>query len=600
MATAEDISTNLKDRPAATAAAIHSGKLAGWLAGLTIGDGLYAVVVAAAAVNRLVELGRLPLSPGEAASAWSVWQFWQAGSEPLSIASPAYFSMTALLSQVLGYSDGVMRLVPALFGLGIVVLPWFLRQQLGKIGAIFFALSLAISPLNSAISRIAGGDAIALFAALLAAVAWIRWRETGQPGWLYTFCSALGLGLASSPLFYGAILGLVLAWLAITLIGSFFRGEGDSLQRDANLWRKATLFGGATFAATSTMFFWRPAGLASAASLPADWLAEFSLRAGTHGLLDPLLALARYETLLLLTGIVAIVWFYWRSAPLGALGTYWLMVSAILIFLQPGRKENALLLALPGYLLMALLAREVMQRRLDRVSYGLAGSILVGGGLTLVNLGQYSRVLLYDPQQLAPLWTSFLVVAILIFVVYFAGTWQRASTLQGLFLGVAGLSLFYQWGNAWWLGHEAANDPRERWVSLGTDDDVPLMAGVIKGISRQVTGTDFGMDMFSTVDTPVLRWYLREFTELRFGATLPSNARHSVIISPVENDPGLVGQYSGADFGLVRDGVQILQSANPNPVIDTLRWWLFHDSASTISDEKLTLWWRADLAQGLD
>src|SRR6185437_1172258 len=43
-------------------------------------------------------------------------------------------------------NDATARIVPALFGLGIVALPVGLRRELGRFGALLAALLLAISP----------------------------------------------------------------------------------------------------------------------------------------------------------------------------------------------------------------------------------------------------------------------------------------------------------------------------------------------------------------------------------------------------------------------------------------------------------------------
>lgn len=596
----DNVSVQLEDSRSTLAGPGMGRALSEWLAGLTVGDGLYGLVVAAGVVIRLIDLGRLPLSPAEAGSAWQVWQQWQASKEAFAVASPAYFNFTAPMTQVLGFSDGVMRLLPALFGIGIIILPWFLRQRLGTIGAMLFALMLATSPLYVAVSRTATGDSIALFAALLAAVAWIRWRESGERAWLYTLGIGVGLGLASSPLFYGAVVGLTLAALAKAILGPTFEGEEEPLHLSSTAWRRAALYGGLAFAAAATMLLWYPAGIASAAALPGEWLAQFSLRGDWRSLVDPLLALARYEVLLVLIGLFAIARFLRRGNSLGTFGSYWLLATALLLFLQPGRMANAPLLALPGYLLVALLAKDTLGQKMDLATYGLAGAIVIGGGLILVNLGQYSRVFLYNPQQLSSLWTAFLVVAVLSFAIYFVASWKQAVAIRAMFLGVIALAVFYQWGTAWWLGHEASNDPRERWVRQATDDDVLVLGDLIQGISRQATGTDHGVDIFSTVDSSALRWYLRDFSELRFGATLPPTSRNSLVITPQEEELALTSEYAGAGFGLVHSDMQMFSSANPNPMLDTLRWWLFHDTTSKVSGERLTLWWRADLIQGLE
>ena len=61
----------------------------GWLSHLTVADGLLGLVVLAAAVLRLANLGHLPLSDAEATQALAVWQFWQPDTAVLASVSPA-------------------------------------------------------------------------------------------------------------------------------------------------------------------------------------------------------------------------------------------------------------------------------------------------------------------------------------------------------------------------------------------------------------------------------------------------------------------------------------------------------------------------------
>jgi hypothetical protein len=56
----------------------------GWLSRLTVADGLLGLVLLAAALLRLANLGHLPLSDAEATQALAVWQFWQPGTAVLS------------------------------------------------------------------------------------------------------------------------------------------------------------------------------------------------------------------------------------------------------------------------------------------------------------------------------------------------------------------------------------------------------------------------------------------------------------------------------------------------------------------------------------
>ena len=49
--------------------------------------------------------------------------------------------------------------------------------------------------------------------------------------------------------------------------------------------------------------------------------------------------------------------------------------------------------------------------------------------------------------------------------------------------------MLYQWGTAWHLTHNGANDPRERWVQQATDDELPVLLNTIEKISQRAANS---------------------------------------------------------------------------------------------------------------
>jgi len=588
METSADEAIELSESQAAVTTAETMSKT-----GLSVADALYILVVLAAAVMRLTSLGRIPLSPIEAQEALASWQFLQSGPNLIDAGSPAYLTLTSLLMPFIGISDVTARLVPAMFGLGLVMLPWFLRDRLGQIGAVVTAALFAVSPLYASVSRTAGGDAIALFAILLAIVAVLGLREGGSDSWIYTLAGAMGLGFSSSPLFYSGVITLIIARIAQQKICP---------EQERNYWPerskiiKAVIFGGLLLVALSTRFFTHLAGFGSATQMFADWLAQFSLQGDLQSLLSPFLILGRYEIVLLPLGIFAILWAIWRNHPLGTLFTYWLLAIMILMLLQRGVLNNALLVPLAGYLLLGLASNHLLRREGNRWTWIISGIVLFLGAIVLVNVARFLRVSAVE-QQAANLWIAMMALGAVVFVIYYFWTAHEMAILQGLWLGVLALLLLYQWGTAWNLTHVTANDPRESWVEKATDDEIKLLLRSLQDISRNATNSDSDISIFSSVDSPVLRWYLRDFGQAQFGQTLPPGAQHEVIISPATAvEPALGDDYLGGDFGLLL-AKTVDAPLSSTPVLDALRWSLFHESARGLMEERIILWVRADLAQ---
>lgn len=559
---------------------------------ITLADGVLGLLLLAGGIIRWVNLGGQPLNPSEAEAAWQAWAFWQPNSALLASGSPAYLSLTRLLTPLLGFGDGIMRLGPALLGWAILLLPWLWRRRLGKVGALVTTLLLAVSPLQVIASRTANGETAALLALLLLVIAYFQFRDTGQTRWLYALAAAGGLGLNSAPLFYSGLVALLIAaliyrWIRLPL---FVQAAPPVARRTR---QTAVLVGIGTFVAIATLFLWNPAGLGTAVRVPAAWLAQFRTSAP---LLDPYMALARYEPVLLVVGLLALVWMMWRNHPLAAFCAYWLVGGLLLMLAQPGELSHALLLTLPGSLLVGIFADAVLETGWSRFHALVTLGGLLALLLMLVNGGRLLRLIALN--DLINLWIMMLALAIGMAALYFLLGWEPTAVVSGSLLALLLFLAYWQWGSAWWLGHAASNDPRERWVRVGTDDDVRALIPTITEVSRQFTRADHDVEMVSLVDSPVLRWYLRDFQQLQFVDTLPVESNHAVIISPLAMQALRAGSdYMGGDFGLLRQEPPAA-AASDSPLLDTLRWWLFHESTAVVPQERVILWLRADLAQG--
>jgi hypothetical protein len=574
-----------------TPQAIHRQPVAGWLSRLTVADGLLGLVLLAAALLRLANLGHLPLSDAEAVEALAVWQFWQPGTAVLAPISPAYFSLTGWLTQLFGFGDNVMRFMPALFGLGLVYLPWLLRHRLGTQGALVTAVLLTISPLNTIAARTAGGDSIALFALLLLFIAFIRYQETAATRWLYTLFAALALGLTSSALFYSGFVTLLLAWLIHSRLGLSLFVAGWHVQPTETNWRQGTAVGFMIFLLLSSFFLLLPTGIGASASLTGAWFQQF----GGPITLNPLLAFGRYEPVLVILGAAGLVWAILRSQSLALFAVYWLSNSLVLLLLQRNFMGSALLLTLPAALLVGMMTNAAWRRRWDWFSgsvglVGLAASLIL-----LVNLGRFGRIVQQNPQQ----GTVYLLVILMILLavgllLYFVASEDSTAVSQGILLAILGFFVFYQWGTGWWLAQQAANDPRERWVSSGTDGAMRELDGMLRTLSRQLANSDTQLQIANTLDVPALNWYLRDYAHLEQLNALPLAPTQQVIITSESGGTPLAAGYSGTDFA-IRRSQPLATERSETAVYDTFRWWFFRDSTAVVPIERAIVWVRADL-----
>lgn len=559
------------------------------LAGLTVADGLMVVIGLIAAVARFANLGVPPLSPGEAEAALASWQFSHGAPLTVPIASPAYFAFTNLLMGMGGDGDVAARLVPAVFGLLTVLLPWLWRGRLRPAVWLVAGLFLAVSPILVVLSRTAGGEAIALFALLLLVVAASRLAEGER--WGLVAGVAVGLGLTSAPLFYSGLVTFLPAWWVY----------GGLSGVAARTWRGLALTAALVFVVVATQLLFFLAGFGAALALLPAWLAQFGLPAEGASVLEPVLALLRYEPALFVLGLAAVVWAIVADEKAGKQWALWLGLLLPLLLLQSAALPNAAIALIPGYLLVGYLAAELLiagDWDSGRRTLVAAGSLGLLGMVLLVSAGRFTRLNLWTGGE-APL--VILAALALVFAgiaVILALAWDNSAARRGAFLGLALLLLYWQWGTGWQLSQWGVNDARERWVSTATDDDVPVMLDLLGRVSRYTTNANTDLEIFSTVESPVLRWYFRDFEKFQFGPALPAQTQAAVLITPDAGEPQAINDYFGADFGLQQSRLPGATGERTAGAVisDLLHWWLFRESAAPVQQQRIIVWIRSNLA----
>lgn len=582
---------------------------------LTVEQGLYIVLVLAAVGTRFLLLGYAPLGAGEARQALASWNFVNGGDAPFT-GSPLLYTVNAALFALFGASDMVARLLPALFGTVLVLLPALLRRELGRAGSLVAALFLAFSPSAVFVSRNLDGAIVAVTCGLAALV--FAWRfATGtdaRGSYLATVSAALAL-LAGREV-WTVVLATVV-FLAVYLPRlkdalALSRGEGvDSPERIEQGWlsRQELIRTGLLFASVifliSTAFFFHLNGLGAVFDLFGGWLD--GLRPGT-ALLDPLRLLLIYEPLPLFFGLMGLIElaFVFRTAqrahlPLLALGI-WVIVAFVLYSLGSDKTPTRVVaLVVP----LALVAGWYAGGWLTRLSEELrdvpeARSIL---------LTQEGPVLAF---------TCVLAVFIYFVLAEFAtrGTVLAADLLAALFSGVRGgasagfngvvltaliavavaavaflsvttvgwvrarniaIAALLMLGTAWTfrqmvlVSFAQTLNPQEWLVSRAASPNIRDLVRDLEDVSRWRANDSHAIPVIVD-DTlgPIVRWNLRNFQDVRYQARPGMSPGIQALIVPAGasvNPSNLMSQYYRVETSL---------SASPRQ--NFLRWLIFRDS----------------------
>ena len=190
----------------------------------------FIIVVALALGMRLWELGGRTMHYDEAIHlqyAWRLarssggllgwpWFFGDNYTHSAWMHGPFQIELTAAFFRIFGDNDFIARLPYALFGAGLVGLPYLMRRQLGRAGALLAAVMLALSPALLYFSRFGRNDIIMVFlASALLLLLW-RYMEERRRVYLYLIAAALALMFASKETAYlvVALFGLLLFLLS--------------------------------------------------------------------------------------------------------------------------------------------------------------------------------------------------------------------------------------------------------------------------------------------------------------------------------------------------------------------------------------------------
>ncbi len=299
----------------------------------------------AALALRLAELGDKPLHHDESLHAWFAWRLVSGEGyeyDPI-YHGPVQIYLTSLAYMILGVGDAAARVAPALVGAATVLLPLFLRRQLGNVAALSASVALCLSPSFLYFNRFAREDAYVAFIDLLLIVLVIRFLTEPRRWHPAAILGALALAFATKETTY----------ITVFVFGSFFvalvvrqlvsaRRAGRPLReaplvatlvgvgRDAWLWAGATFL--AVYTVLFTTFFTNPQGLRDGLYGSIEyWLGQQDVNRGGQPWFYYLLVVPAYEWLVLALAAVGAVVALKRLGVVGAL-LVWGFVGQLVVY----------------------------------------------------------------------------------------------------------------------------------------------------------------------------------------------------------------------------------------------------------------------------
>lgn len=187
--------------------------------GPTVEMVLWAVLLLLAIATRFALLGAMALHHDEGIHARFGWDIYRGHgwTHDAVYHGPVIYHMEALGFFLFGDSDATSRVILAAFSVATTMLPFLLRRQLGRWGALLASFLFLISPSFLYFGRFGHPDVFGSFFTLLCFVGIVRYLADRKPGWLYTAAVATCMHFSAKPTAY-IVTAIFLVYLAGRLL----------------------------------------------------------------------------------------------------------------------------------------------------------------------------------------------------------------------------------------------------------------------------------------------------------------------------------------------------------------------------------------------
>ncbi len=160
---------------------------------------LYVVLAVIGVATRFWDLGARVISHDESLHALYSWKLYagQGYQHNPMMHGPFLFHANAFIYFLFGANDYTARIMPAIFGVALILLPYLLRKWLGRTGALLAAVFFAISPSFLYYSRYIRDDIYIAVFFILMVISLFRYLDERKNKWLYIGSAAMILGILS-------------------------------------------------------------------------------------------------------------------------------------------------------------------------------------------------------------------------------------------------------------------------------------------------------------------------------------------------------------------------------------------------------------------
>jgi 4-amino-4-deoxy-L-arabinose transferase-like glycosyltransferase len=552
---------------------------------------IYSLIFLFALLIRAAGVGIHPLFAEEAGQAIiGLWLTSPVAAAPATY-SPLLATLNWLTFTLFGATEASARLGGVLCGAFITLLPWGLRQVIGRRAALFAALLLAISPTFIFLSRFNSGAVFAAAGLLLILVNWASIFNPNKASNDWPFFVGVVLLFLAAPEGYGYWLVILLFCLLTLLLkkDAEMSRQAKAIVPWSSLHDKKYLSGfviGLFILATT--FFINPAGLGAVVEMPVAWLQRFVPSSEGHqGYFPAAFTLLMSEPFILVAGIFGATMSVLRRKPLQLFLVFSFIVLLLLDIFMPERSlGQAIIVLLPLLLLAAVGLDDFMKSLADeplkRPMFLLSAVILIIGVYALIGFSEYLKI------GGASFWvpvSSAVIIALL--AILFSIWYTPAVSLRSLAVVGAAALLIATLSYGVRLNYSSLEKlPYQPLLNSIPAEGMHELEKTVHQISSQKVGDPNLLSMLIVPDSdPLLRWEFRNYPNAIFSPSIVNMDKYGAVIAPATAIINEKVSFSGQPFSW---------SSNWSPAglqgQDLLQWLLYRTSPIQPSQIKLVLW----------
>jgi len=527
---------------------------------------LWCALAVLAVATRLARLD-VPLTNAEAGPALLALAALRGESAVLP--NPLLGNAQMGMFSLFGASDFWARLLPALGGVALCLLPMAFRASLGRWPALLMGALLALSPTAWFVAREQGGAALAW---ALALAAYLAWR--GNRPWPAAI--AFGLLLATGK---DALTPAVISLLAALVAGA-------SPAAMIRAWPAALL----SFLLAATGLLLRPSGLGDAFYGFTRWFSPVSDALSPSRLL---LGVLLSEPLILLGALLAFA----RRPTRDALAWLtWAAAGAALLLIAPGRDAAALLPLVIGSAGLAAGVYDALVR--EAVAWpswmlGIAMLLFSYAGLGVIQYAGQGR----SEWLLTPLMAITLLAALAAGLGWASGDYR--PPLAGVAFGGIALLAVYTFAVGWQMNLARPDHPGDAYRREAVAPGLAALRQDLRRISIRATGEPDALAVQVLGEAPpALRWALRDQPNVTYGDQ-PTAA--GLVLTPPTRQPPAAGRFFGSSREIIIRAPLSELGCLPLPqggfdCLGLARWLAFRE-VRNLQSERWVFWLRDDIAK---